>query len=704
MLRFNKSGILSMHLRYPCLSVLLVAAASFLNLPAIADPAASVPLQTAQAASDFALWNSIKDSKKAEDYQAYLDKYPDGNFADLAKLRMKKYAAAPAPKPAPAAVDPQQADIAYWNSIKASKNIDDYSAYLEKYPNGEFVDLAKLRIEQLGAAAAPAELSAPPASAEPKAPQPAMTQPAAPEPITPQLATPEPAATQPAAPETTEKATAPASAPAQGMTFEAKNATVYARNGGQVRAEPDPKAALVIKLKTNTEVRATGLSAGGRWWRVEVAGGRVGYMHHSVVSSRPEPATEPMLAPPETEPALPRPETEPTIPLPATTGPTLPTTTEPATPLPATTEPALPATTEPTAPLPSTTQPTLPATTEPTSIAPAMPAPAAPDGQESSAEPAAPDEGVCPTTSPAAPDNRVAACERLVTKAGSEDKKVAALGDLAAAFAQARRYDEAIREYKQAAALAPRDPTIYYNIGLIRLDQLRFPEARTAFDKAARLDPRNPDIMFQRGISYAGLGDFETAEFEVKSALLSKDDAAYYEKLGEIEIARGDLDSAKVALERGRKADAGRRSLILAVVNYYTGDLDTAAAQVDSISGYPTAALWNAVIKKAMGDAAGAAEALEGGRAAYGGSWPGPIFDVLAGNLDLARARAAALAQDHNVGLQQLCALNLFVGEWAYLSGDKDAARAALEAALATRAFHTLEFAAAKARLANMGG
>jgi lipoprotein NlpI len=352
------------------------------------------------------------------------------------------------------------------------------------------------------------------------------------------------------------------------------------------------------------------------------------------------------------------------------------------------------------------TQPTLPTTTQPASIErPARPAAVAPGGKESAAEQTAPDEAVCPTTSQVTPDNRVAACERLATKASPENgAKVVALGDLAAAFAQARRYDEAIRNYKQAAALAPRDAAIYYDIGLVRLDQLRFPEARAAFDKAAQLDPRNPDIVFQRGISYAGLGDFATARLEVKSALLSKDDAVYYEKLGEIEIARGDFDSAKIALERGRKADAGRRSLILAVVNYYTGDNDTAAAQVASSGDDPTAALWNALIKKAKGDAAGAAQALEAGRAAYGDTWPGPIFDVLSGTLDLALARASAQAKDGNVELRQLCTLNFFAGEWAYLSGDKDVARAALQAALATRAYDTLAFAAASARLANMGG
>jgi Flp pilus assembly protein TadD len=671
----TRSGVQSMIPRYAFLPALLLAA-SFLTLPAIADQPAPAAVQLAQAESELDFWNSIKDSKKAEDYQRYLDKYPDGDFADLAKLRMKKYAPAaapppPPPPPPPAAVDPQQADIAYWNSIKASKNVEDYKAYLEKYPNGEFVDLAKLRVEQYGApAAAPAKPPVPPASAEPKAAEPKAAEPAAAEPQEP--AAPLPATTPPAGaelpattppagaelpatttpagaelpattppagqlptttppagelptttqPTTTQPASvepSPSPAPAQALTFEAKDATVYARNGGQVRAAPDPHAALVTKLKTNTEVHATGLSSDGKWWRVELPDGQGGYMHASVVSQRPVSRKK------------------------SSTGP--------------------------------------------------------------AAAPAGPDAEVCPAPSQTAPNDRVAACERLVAKADDDQAKLAALNDLAAALAQAHRTDDAIRKYEQAADLAPRDASIYYRIGLVRLDQLRFPEARAAFEKAAQLDPQNPDIVFQRGNSYIGVGDFEKGKLEVERALLTPNDAAaYYEKLGEINIARGDLESAKVALERGRKADPERHSLILAAVNYLVGAQDIAASQAAAAMSEPTAALWNTLIKKAKGDAAGAGQGLETGRATYGDDWPGPVFDALSGTLSLAKARAAAKSRDPNTQFEQLCALNFFAGEWAYLSGDKDAARAALQAALATRAYWTLEFAAAKARLANMGG
>jgi tetratricopeptide (TPR) repeat protein len=557
----------------------LLPAASLLSQPAAALQPARPALEVAQAESELDFWNAIKDSKDAEDYRRYLEKYPNGNFADLAKLRIKKYA--PAPTPAPA--DSQEADIAYWNGIKDSKNAEDYKAYLAKYPNGEFVDLAKFRIEQY---ATPVPPVAEPATAEPTPTEPA----------------PAPASVEP---------------PEHPAPFVAKDTKLYARGGGQVRAEPDAKAALVVKLKTNTEVHATGLSSDGKWWRVEVEG-RSGYMHRSVVS-------------------------------PQRVAPSSSKKTEPA--------------------------------------------------------PAGPDEEVCPLVSEVAANDRVSACERLVAQAGADDTaKLAALNELAAALSAAHRRDEAIRKYEQAAVLAPRDASIYYNIGLVRLDQLRFPEARAAFEKAAQLDSRNPDIVFQRGISYIGLGDFEKAKLEVKRALLTKDDAAYYERLGEIELARGDLDSAKTALERGRKADAARQSPILAAVNYFVGANDQAAGQAAAARDDPTGALWAAVIRQAQGDTAGATAALEAGRAATGDAWPGPIFDVLSGARSLAKARAAAKDKDDDTEFQQLCALNFFAGEWAYLSGDKQAARAALQAAVATRAYYMLEFAAAKARLANMGG
>ena len=47
--------------------------------------------QDGEALYEIEFWNSIKDSKNAEDYEAYLKTYPNGRFAPLAKVRAQRY-------------------------------------------------------------------------------------------------------------------------------------------------------------------------------------------------------------------------------------------------------------------------------------------------------------------------------------------------------------------------------------------------------------------------------------------------------------------------------------------------------------------------------------------------------------------------------------------------------------------------------------
>jgi lipoprotein NlpI len=292
-----------------------------------------------------------------------------------------------------------------------------------------------------------------------------------------------------------------------------------------------------------------------------------------------------------------------------------------------------------------------------------------------------------------------------VAKASADADKLAALTDLAAALTVAHRYDESIRKYEQAAALSPNDATIYYRLGLVRLEQNRFPEARGAFDKAAMLDNKNPDYVYERGIAAAGFGDFSKARDEVKRALLSKDSVQYYQSLGEYELALGNLDAVKTALERGRKVEPTATSLTLAVLDYYTGNLDRAlaGAEVAASKGEsPYAPIWQALVQKAKGDAAGATQTLETARGAAGKDWPAPIYDYLLGKIPESKMATSAKTSDRTAFAERLCIAKFFAGEWTFLSGDTDAARALLQDATGTQAFYRLEFAAAKGRLANM--
>jgi class 3 adenylate cyclase len=92
-------------------------------------------------------WESIKDSVRAADYEAYLEQYPDGDFAALALARREALTDADGQ-----ARDPtdREIELSFWESIRESDNPKSLQAYLDKYPNGEFRALAEIQLKELG--------------------------------------------------------------------------------------------------------------------------------------------------------------------------------------------------------------------------------------------------------------------------------------------------------------------------------------------------------------------------------------------------------------------------------------------------------------------------------------------------------------------------------------------------------------------------
>ena len=119
---------------------LVIAATAGAKPPTeIASSSASVD----PVAIELSFWDSIKNSTNPDDFKAYLDKYPDGQFAALARNR------AQVQKPTTGSSDTASLELTYWNAIKDSKNPSDFRAYITKFPNGVFVDLANGRISSL---------------------------------------------------------------------------------------------------------------------------------------------------------------------------------------------------------------------------------------------------------------------------------------------------------------------------------------------------------------------------------------------------------------------------------------------------------------------------------------------------------------------------------------------------------------------------
>jgi hypothetical protein len=78
--------------------------------PVYLKPAPAAPQPAAPAASSYAVelafWDSIKESTSPADYRAYLEAFPEGSFAPLARARLAARTIAPTPKAEPAATLP----------------------------------------------------------------------------------------------------------------------------------------------------------------------------------------------------------------------------------------------------------------------------------------------------------------------------------------------------------------------------------------------------------------------------------------------------------------------------------------------------------------------------------------------------------------------------------------------------------------------
>ena len=63
--------------------------------------------------------------------------------------------------PAESSSDATRVEVAFWNSIKDEKNPNLFEAYLKRYPNGAFADIARITLDELKAAARTPPLAPP---------------------------------------------------------------------------------------------------------------------------------------------------------------------------------------------------------------------------------------------------------------------------------------------------------------------------------------------------------------------------------------------------------------------------------------------------------------------------------------------------------------------------------------------------------------
>ena len=96
---------------------------------------------------DFAFWEAIKDSDRSEEFAAYLERHPDGHFAALAKARLARQEDEPASAPVGHVED--AIELAFWEGVRDAEDPELLTVYLEKYPEGQFAVIAQARLSAL---------------------------------------------------------------------------------------------------------------------------------------------------------------------------------------------------------------------------------------------------------------------------------------------------------------------------------------------------------------------------------------------------------------------------------------------------------------------------------------------------------------------------------------------------------------------------
>jgi hypothetical protein len=134
-------------------------------VPGAAGPAGPVSraaeaVQADPRTMEMMFWQSASAGDDVGQLRAYLAKYPNGSFVDLAKAKIasleKSASVGGAQRNVPAAkLDPRAMELAFWNSVSNSNDIAQLTAYIDQYPSGQFVRAARAKIATLTRPGAP---------------------------------------------------------------------------------------------------------------------------------------------------------------------------------------------------------------------------------------------------------------------------------------------------------------------------------------------------------------------------------------------------------------------------------------------------------------------------------------------------------------------------------------------------------------------
>ena len=97
---------------------------------------------------ELAFWEAMKDSRDPAEFAAYLEQYPAGAFAALAKARRQALLRSSDTRPKPARRTPISlpSNLPFGTRSRIATTQPCTEAYLERYPEGAFAALAKVQL------------------------------------------------------------------------------------------------------------------------------------------------------------------------------------------------------------------------------------------------------------------------------------------------------------------------------------------------------------------------------------------------------------------------------------------------------------------------------------------------------------------------------------------------------------------------------
>ena len=106
------------------------------------------------AQTEAAAWSAVRDTTSIPALEAFIARFPDSFFADLARVRIAELNKMRADEEAQQRVDTakRQAEaeaLMAWAAVKESTSIAALEAFLKRYPNSSYADLARARLAEL---------------------------------------------------------------------------------------------------------------------------------------------------------------------------------------------------------------------------------------------------------------------------------------------------------------------------------------------------------------------------------------------------------------------------------------------------------------------------------------------------------------------------------------------------------------------------